>query len=210
VAQFDAKTVHKNDWGVIGGGALVLIASFLTWFSKDIGFGITNATYTQSGWNSGFLAWFGILCAIAAAGLVAARVFGVELPKVQLGWRTIVLALSAVAALFFVLKLVIGESRSIIHLDRGIGLFLAVIGAVVQVVFAYFAFAASGERADIDRMRAERAAKAGTPAPPVPAGFTAPPPPPVYAPPPVVDAPAMQVDDHGHDHDDHEGHDHPH
>ena len=69
MAQFDAKTVHKNDWGVIGGGAVVLVASFLTWFSVNIaGF----ISVDRNGWNSGFFSWFGVLCAIVAAGAARA------------------------------------------------------------------------------------------------------------------------------------------
>lgn len=214
MAEFDAKSVHKNDWGVMGGGALVLIASFLTWFSVDLS-GLLNLD--RNGWNNGFLGWFGVLCAIAAAGIVAARVFGVDLPKAPVGWRTIVLGLSGLAALCIVLKLLIGFHGW----SRGIGLFLAVIGVVLEAAFAYLAFAASGERADIDRMRAERAAKAAaaTPAPAAAGGMT-PPPPPGYAAPvaPVVVEPPLddQSHDHeGHDHDghghdghDHDGHDH--
>lgn len=199
MAQFDAKTVHKNDWGVLGGGAVVLVASFLTWFSVDVA---SVISVSRNGWNNGFLGWLGVLSAIVAAGIVAARVFGVDLPKVALGWRTIVLALAGLGALCIVLKLLFGFNGW----SRGIGLFLAVIGAIVQVVFAYFAFAASGERADIDKMRADRAATKAAAAPVVPAApaagaMTPPPPPPSGYVPPAVD-----VTDAPHDHD----HDHPH
>jgi hypothetical protein len=153
VAQFDAKTVHKNDWGVIGGGALVLIASFLPWWSFESG----PFKVSWSGWDSKFLAWFGILCAIAAAAIVVMRVMGVDLPKLQVGWRTIVLGLAGLSALLILLRFLLNPGNGV-DLSRGIGLFLGLIGSIVAAVFAYLAFAESGERADIDRMRADRAA----------------------------------------------------
>lgn len=204
MAEFDPKKVHKNDWGVIGGGAAVLIASFLPWFSLNLP-DILGSSYdaSRNGLNSGFLSWFAVLCAVAAAGIVGARIMGVVLPKFQFGERTIVLALAGVAALFILLKLLLGFHGW----DRGIGLILAVIGAVVQAFFAYTAFAASGERADIDRMRADRAAKAAATAATTATPGAVPPPPAGFAPPPP---PAAAAAPHDHDGDDHSGHDHPH
>lgn len=203
MAQFDAKTVHKNDWGVIGGGAAVFIASFLPWYSLG--------PYDVNGWDSKFLATMGILLAIAAAVIVGLRVYGVDLPKLGIGWRTIVLGLAGLSAVFLILRFIIDPADGPISLDKGIGLFIAVIGSIVAAVFAYFAFSESGERADIDRMRAERAANRPAPAAPAavsdsaPAGYVAPPP----APPAGYAAPPAAAEPHDHDHGDHEGHDHP-
>jgi hypothetical protein len=164
LAEFDPKAVHRNDWGVIGGGVAVFVASFMRWFGFDFA-GMFEVSRT--GWNSGLLAWLGILCAVSAAAVVAALVIGAALPSLPLGWRSVVLALAAVATLCLVLTLGVGSTFQGLSLGRSFGLFLALIAAIVQAVFAYLAFAASGETVDLSKL-GTRAGSGGaaTPAPP--------------------------------------------
>jgi hypothetical protein len=130
------RTVNNNDLGVMAGGVVVLVFSFFTWFSLPLGYNGWN------GWNSGLFSFLGVLLGIAAAVLVALRVFAnVQLPRLQVGWSFIVMAAAAAAAVLILLKLLIGYHG----LNRGIGLYLSLIGALVEAAFGYFAFKLSGE-----------------------------------------------------------------
>jgi hypothetical protein len=129
------RNVNNNDLGVMAGGLVILVFSFFTWFSLR-GYAGWN------GWNSGFFSFLGVLLGIAAGVLVALRVFAnVQLPRLQWGWGFIVLAAAAVSAVCILLKLLIGYHG----LSRSIGLYLSLVGALVETAFAYFAFKMSGE-----------------------------------------------------------------
>lgn len=136
------RNVNNNDLGVMAGGAVVLVFSFFHWFSYGLNIIGVPADVSVNGWNSGFLAWLGVLVGIAAAVLVALRVFAnVQLPRLQWGWSFIVLAAAGLAAVLILLKLLIGYHSG----SRGIGLFLSLLGALVEAGFAYLAFKVSGE-----------------------------------------------------------------
>ncbi|HSP37747.1 MAG TPA: hypothetical protein VLR26_08340 [Frankiaceae bacterium] len=136
------RNVNNNDLGVMAGGAVVLVFSFFHWFSYGLNIIGVPADISVNGWNSGFFAWLGVLLSIAAAVLVAVRVFAnVQLPRLQWGWGFIIFAAAALGALLILLKLLIGYHSG----SRGLGLYLSLIGALVETGFAYLAFKVSGE-----------------------------------------------------------------
>ncbi len=148
MASFDAKRYTTNDWGVIGGGALVLISSFLPWYGASSKF----FSASVSGWSAGFTAWFSILLCIAAAAFVLARVAGVNMPTMPMGPALLVLGLSGLALVLMVIRFLTlpkgggGILGSGFSYGPRIGIFLALIGALVQVAAAVLSFRSSGER----------------------------------------------------------------
>jgi hypothetical protein len=176
MAQFDAKQVHTNDWGVMGGGLLVLISSFLAWYGYDSKSSFGHFSASIGGWSAGFFAWFGILLCIAAAVIVALRVFSGPSINLPVTPALLALGLSGLAVLLFLLRWLTlpsgsgGGFGSSFKYGARIGLFLALIGAIAQAVFAFLAFRASGEKMAFGNT--------GGAAPPAPGGYDAPPPPP--------------------------------
>lgn len=214
MAEFDLKKASTTDRGVIGGGAVVLIASLFPWYgtSGDLaGFAYNRSI---SGWSSGLLAVLGILLCIAAAGLVAYRVFGPgNTPDLPLSENAFPLALSGLGLVSILLRLLTFDRAGGGGFSVGpkIGVFLALIGAAAQAYFAYRAFKASGEKMAFDNTKMPKFAgpsappatgwapppASGAPAAPAAASSSAPAAPPA--------APQPHEHDHGVD-----GHDHPH
>jgi hypothetical protein len=121
----------------------VLVFSFFNWFSFDLGgFPLAGVEASRNGWGSGLFSFLAVLLGIGAGVLVALRAFAnVQLPQLQWGWSFIVLAAAAVAALLILLKLLFGYHGW----SRSIGLYLSLIGTLVEAGFAYLAFRMSGE-----------------------------------------------------------------
>jgi hypothetical protein len=144
MAVIGGRNVNNNDLGVLIGGAVVLIASFLPWW------GVSSGPFhsSVSGWGTGF-GVIAILLGIAVGAAVAARVFGgAQLPAAGTVGPSLLLAGGAIiAALIILLRWVTIPSGNFGTLDYGarIGLFLGLIGAIVEAVFAFLAFRTSGE-----------------------------------------------------------------
>jgi hypothetical protein len=145
MAKIGGRDVATNDLGLMGGGLLVLISSFLPWYGASFR-GFSDST---SGWNSGFLAWFPILLCIAIAGVVAAREFGgARLPATgPVGPALLLLLVAAFATLLILLRWLTLPSSDFPGVDTGarVGLFIGLIGAIIQTAFAAIAFRSSGE-----------------------------------------------------------------
>jgi len=141
MAVIAGRNVNNNDLGVMGGGIAVFVFSLFPWFGVK---GLPGAG--GNGWNVGSLAVLGVLLSLAAAVLVGLRVFAnITLPRLQVGWNFIVFAAAGVGALFILLKLLFGYDTIIGSLDRRAGIYLALLGALVESAFAYLAFKVSGE-----------------------------------------------------------------
>lgn len=143
MAVIAGRNVGNNDLAIMGAGVLMFIDSFLPWFGITIrGFGSSNG----SAWDAGFLGVVSTLLVIAVAGIAAARIFaGTQLPAIGSGavtWSFILGSASVVAALFVLLRWVTLPS----YYGAKIGLFIGLILAVVQAVFAYLSIVAAGEK----------------------------------------------------------------
>ena len=157
MANVGGRDIGTDDLGVLAAGLAALVFSFLPY---------VGASYTVKGFGGGSAhinawhgwAFLGLLLLLAAAGIVAARVFGgVELPALPVGWH--VLAAGAAAVGTFIL-LVRGLSWGGNEFE-GIGTsyssgmrwggYLLVLAGLAEAFFAVRAMRASGESISFDR-----------------------------------------------------------
>jgi uncharacterized membrane protein len=147
MAAFDWKKLSTSDRVIAITGLIALIALFLPWETASDSFG----SYSASGTSSGFLGWFGALLVIAAGVYIVALRSGTNMPKTSYGPGVIVLGLSVIGAVLIILRWVTlprgheaGYAGSI-QWGAGYGLYLTLIAAIVQAVFAIRMFRSSGE-----------------------------------------------------------------
>ncbi|MDP9465299.1 MAG: hypothetical protein M3P52_11795 [Actinomycetota bacterium] len=159
-------------------GLVYFIASFLSWYSLDTeleGFGFD---FSANAWDLGFL--WGTLWALlflAGAVLIVLPAFGVSAPKLP---AIAFLAVGALATLFTLLKLLIGEDDPI---SASFGIYLAVIAAIAAAYGGFMMFTESGgninDLKDMNKIKGSFQGGGGSsPPPPPPPGMTPPPPPP--------------------------------
>lgn len=110
----------------LGGGALLLISSFLPWYSV---FGISiNA------WSSGFLAWGGVILGVAAAVVIALKAFGKnEVAAGGMATEQIALILAGISFVLILLRFLTQTSLV------SFGLFLGLIAAALTAFGCYTA-----------------------------------------------------------------------
>jgi len=134
-----AESFQKMSLGekiILVAGPLLLIDSFLPWYSVDLGL----VSFTRSGWQSPGAMWsiLAVLLGLVMAGQIAlARFTTVQIPS-ELGnnitWPKIHLGLGVAAAVFVVIKLV-NESS---HLGFGFFLGIVLVGALAAGGFLGF------------------------------------------------------------------------
>ena len=156
-------------------GLVYFIASFLSWYSYDVaGF----ISISANAWDIGFL--WGTLWAllfIIGGVLLVVPAFGVSAPKLP---AIAFLAVGALATVFTVLKLLIGEPDPI---SASFGIYLAVIAAIAATYGGFMMFKESGgsldDLKDMNKIKGSfQGAGSAAPPPPPPPGMTPPPPPP--------------------------------
>lgn len=143
------KSADRLDLGTIGAGILVLLASFMPYYtmSYDLGAFGGETSDSASAWH-GFFGWFAVLCAVVAAGILAAHLLGVAMPVPV---RLVVLALFGVALLCTVVAMFVypGESCEDVlgafggeavckgfDEGRGLGYWLALLSTIAGTVLA--------------------------------------------------------------------------
>ncbi len=119
-----------------GGGVLLLVASFLPWYSVSLGaFGSVSA----KAWDAGFLAWGGVLLGIAGAVVLVLKAMGrSDVQAGGLASEQIALILGAASLLLIVLRL-LTESSAV-----SFGLFLGIVGAALVAYGAFTQMKAAG------------------------------------------------------------------
>lgn len=128
----DLNKLSTSEKVILASGIALLVASFLPWFSVDLGqFGSASG----NGWDMGFLVGpLPVLLGIVMAAHVAISRFMPDLALPDLPWPKIHLVAGVAIAVLVVLKLIIGEDDGTplvdIDVDRGIGLFLAALAAI--------------------------------------------------------------------------------
>ncbi|MFP5298660.1 MAG: hypothetical protein ACLGHL_06720 [Actinomycetota bacterium] len=134
----------------VGGGVVLLVSSFLPWYSA---FGISI-----SAWDSGFLAWGGVLLGVVGAALIGMKAFGKNAASAGgLATEQLALVLTAAGTLLILLRL-ITESSLV-----SFGLFLGLLAAAVA---AYGSFTATREQGlDVPGKRPGGPPPSGPPAP---------------------------------------------
>lgn len=142
---FDPKRLSTLDWLIVGGGAVVLLSTFMPWYGVDVG----PFSASVSGWSSGFLGWFGALLLILAAVYVALRRSDVALPEMPVTPAVVAAGLSLIGVLFVVwrwatLPRAHTLGRAVDYGPR-FGIWLALLAGIVETVGAVMQFRSSGE-----------------------------------------------------------------
>lgn len=187
----DLSKISKGGQIFAGAGIVFLIASFLPWYSVEYGGfqGVGGISDSANAWGDiGFL-WGSLwaLLLLGGAVLLILPAFGVQVPKLP---AVAFLAVGALATIFTVLKLLIGEDDAPelgITIDASFGLYLAIIAAAAATFGAFLMFKESGgefnDLKDMNKMKGQFGGSGGggaggTPPPPPPPGMSPPPPPP--------------------------------
>lgn len=189
-ASVDLSKISKGGQIFSGAAIVFLIASFLPWYSVDFEAGtlFTGAQDSFNAWGDiGFL-WGSLwaLLLLAGAVIVILPAFGVQAPKIP---AVAYLAVAALATLFVLLKLLIGEDDApgFFTISAGIGIYLAILAAAAATFGAFLMFKESGgdigDLTDMNKLKGQFGGAPGTgggtpPPPPPPPGMTPPPPPP--------------------------------
>lgn len=194
----DTSNFKMPDWLMIGGGAAMLILGFaLDWTTVDTGFGSASGDGPFDYFITGGLAWI----LIVAVGVLALLHGLGKLPETQ-PWPVIFLGLAGLGTILMLLCLLLGARFD--FASRGIGMYGALLWAVIAGVGAYLNFTSKGgnvkDLTDMNKLKASfnqgGTASDDAPPPPPPAAPTAttdPPPPAASAtddPPPPPPPPA--------------------
>jgi hypothetical protein len=156
MADIGGRQVGTNDLGVMAAGAAALVFSFLPYVGvtfKLAGVGSSGASINA--WHG--VAFLGVLLLVAAAGVVAARVFGgVTLPTLPVGWHVVLAAAAAIGTLILVWRgLTYGGDANVLGSSVSAGMrwggYLLSLAGIAETVFAVLAFRESGESLSFDR-----------------------------------------------------------
>ena len=153
MANFDVNQVKGNDRFIAGGAVILLIDSFLHWYTVSFK-GAAAALANIGGGASGNL-WdtpYGILklalfLALAAGALVIARLVGaLDNVKLPAGINVLTLGASGLATLIFVLRLLgTYKGNSLVSAHPTYGWYIGVLVSGAMTYFAFLNFKASGE-----------------------------------------------------------------
>jgi hypothetical protein len=146
MAAFDWKKLSTADRVIAIAGLIGLIALFLPWY----GFSSTYGSASVSGFGSGY-GWLGGLLVVAGAAYLVLLRSGTNMPKTSIGPAVIVLGASAIGTVIVALRWLTLPRGSFAGAGSGfsygarIGIYIALVAAIVQVVFSFRIFKASGE-----------------------------------------------------------------
>jgi len=160
----DFSKFKTHDWLVVGGGAVVLIFTFLKWWKVDTPFG----SYGSNGFDhffTGIVPWILIVGTAVLTFLAVAGVF--KLPA-TIPSQLIFLAATVLGALLILINFLTSPGIPD-GVDRGVGLFLSLIGGIVAAVGGVLGFQASGgDLKDLTDVNKLKGAFGGDDAPPPP------------------------------------------
>jgi hypothetical protein len=152
MANLGGRDVNTNDLGVMAAGVAVFVFSLLPYWGLSGGNGFGGLNVSITAWHGWAL--LGVLLLIAAAGVVAARVFaGVTLPPLPVGWHVVVAGLAGLGALLVIIRGFTYPHASFAGASYGVkwGGYLLFLAAIAETVFAVLALRESGEPLAIDR-----------------------------------------------------------
>lgn len=150
----DFSNFKTSDWLMVGGGVAMLILGFaLPWSS------ISFAGVSETGdgpfdyFFTGGIAW---LLVVAVGVLAFLRAAG-KLPESQ-PWGIIFVGGAGLATLLMLIRVILGGREEIgIELDRGIGMYLALVWAAIALAGAVMGFQAAGgnlkDLTDMDKLK---------------------------------------------------------
>jgi hypothetical protein len=143
----DLKKLKTSEWVMLGGAFLVFIGTFLKWFKvDDLGFGVGGGSVNGFHYFlQGTIPW---LLAVAVAAFIIIRGFfpNVKVPDAvgSLNWSQLYL-IGTVLALVLIFTRIISVDGPSEFVDRGTGIFIAFLGAIVMVVGAVMKFQSKEE-----------------------------------------------------------------
>lgn len=133
------NTLSNGEKLIAGGGVVMLIASFLPWYSIDFG-GL--ATFSRNGWQSPGAIWS--LLAVVIGVVMAVAILGPKFANLQLPalgtitWPQAHLGLGVAALVFVILKFV-NESSFM-----SFGFYLGILAAIALAAGGYLYFTENG------------------------------------------------------------------
>lgn len=137
----DLRNSHKL---ALGGGVVLLVASFLPWYSVS-GFGQSASV---NGWGAGFWAWFGILLGLVGVIVLGLKLFDVTALQIgPVAAEPLSVVLTGLSAVFILLRLLTQTSF------LSFGLFIGLAAAVVAAVGAWQAMREEGLSLPIDEVK---------------------------------------------------------
>lgn len=163
----DFSRFRSSDWMVVGGGALMLIAGFLAWFTAKAtgasaeaaaaaGVGAEDSANAFEYFFTGIVPWILLVGAAVLVLLLVGQTLKANVPPM------VILAIVVLALLLIVIRVIIGHGEDIpegaeIEISRSLGLWLALIAGVISTVGAFLNFSAAGghlkDFADVDKLR---------------------------------------------------------
>jgi hypothetical protein len=163
----DFSKFKVHDWLMVGGGAAMLILGMaLDWSS----FGGVSGDGPFDYFLTGGIAWL----LVVAVGVLAFLHAGGKLPATQ-PWALIFLAATGLAAILMILRILLG-GRDIgggFEVDRGTGMYAAVVWTGIALAGAVMNFTASGgnfnDLKDMDKLKSSFGGKSNGEMPPPPA-----------------------------------------
>ncbi len=192
----DLSKFKTSDWLKVGGGALMLVAGFLTWWQPTCPSGVNSSACEATidaldldinAFDLTFTGLFPWLLLVAIGVLTFLAVAGIfKLPD-SMPWPTIFLAAAGFSALMVVIRLLADPFDTGLVDDateRGIGMYLAVVAAALVLFGCIKGYTESGgnlsDLKDMNKMKSQfggGSSGGGTPPPPPPPGMPPPPPP---------------------------------
>jgi len=133
------NTMSNGEKLIAGGGVVLLVASFLPWYSIDLG-GL--ATFSRNGWQSPGALWslLAVIIGVIMAAAVLAPKFGnVSLPDLgSITWPQAHLGLGGLAVVLLIIKF-INESSYL-----SFGFYLGFLAAIALAAGGYLYFTEHG------------------------------------------------------------------
>lgn len=132
------KKFTTNELIILAGALLVFIGTFMKWFKVD-GFGDISVNGFEY-FFQGTIPWI-LSIAVAAVVVIRKVAPNVKLPDLPLPWNQVILIAAGLIALLILSRIVSVDGPSEV-VDRGLGIFLAMLGGIAQVVGAALKFTA--------------------------------------------------------------------
>lgn len=138
---------------IVIAGILFFVTTFLPWYTVKVSaFGRVFARASENAWGLGALGLLAALLGLAATGLAASLVLGVEMKPSAQSQGALALGLGAGTVLFTLLRLIVNPagteavallSQGAVRVSRGIGLYLALVLAIALAYGGYQKFQAA-------------------------------------------------------------------
>lgn len=143
----DLKKLSRLDWGILGAAVVGFVALFLPWY------GVSSGLFSASvsGWSTSY-GWLGGLLIIASGAYLALHRAEFDLSKVPVGLAVVVLGTSVLGTFIVIIQWLTlpkgsGAINGVTVYNYGprVGIIIALVVGVIQVVCAFLLFRASSE-----------------------------------------------------------------